>query len=154
MGKRGRPCLYDELIKPRLEDIAEWSKNGCTNKEIAAALGIHQSTFSEYLNKYTELKDAVRKSRLVGVPDVKNALYKRACGFEYEEKKIYIKRDEDGKEYKYTEINKKQALPDVAAIGMYLRNYSDDFSDNDKLTNAFKEMELNIRKELAESKTW
>lgn len=152
--KIGRPNKYETNVKPRLEEIKTWSKSGSTYKEIASALGIHLSTFCEYMNTYSELKESVEEFRKSGVAEVKNALFKKACGFEYEEKKIYVKKDEDGKEYKYTEITKRQSLPDVNAIAMYLRNYSEDFSDNDKINNKFKEMELELRKEMAEAKAW
>lgn len=151
----GRPSKYETLVQPRLDEIKEWAKSGATNKEMASALGINVSTFCEYLNRYSEFKDSVNEHRQRGVAEVKNALFRKAIGFEYEETKSYIKKDiESGKEYKYTEIVKKQALPDSCAIAMYLRNYSDNFSDNDKLSNKLKEMELELRKELAEAQAW
>lgn len=154
-NKVGRPSKYESLIEPRLDEIKEWSKAGATNKEMASALGVHVSTFCEYLNKYPEFKDSVNEHRQRGIAEVKNALFKKACGFEYTEVKTYLKKDvETGKEYKYREEVKKQALPDTCAIAMYLRNYSDDFNDSDKFTQKFKEMELELKKELAESQNW
>lgn len=153
-NKGGRPSKYKTDVEPRLDEIKEWARAGATGKEIASALGIGSSTFADYLNKYSELKESVSASRRSGVSEVKNALFRRACGFEYEEKKVYAKKDEDGKTYQYTEITKKQALPDINAIGMYLRNYAEDYHDADKITNKFKEMELELRKELAEANAW
>lgn len=150
----GRPSKYQTHVKPRLDEIKEWARAGATNKEMASALGINVSTFCEYLNQYSEFKDSVNSFRKAGVSEVKNALFRKACGFEYEEKKVYAKKDEDGKTYQYTEITKRQSLPDVNAIAMYLRNYSDNFTDNDKISNKFKEMELQLRKELAEANAW
>ena len=150
----GRPNKYDTHVKPRLNEIKDWAGSGSTNKEIAAALGIGVSSFCEYLNKYPEFSEAVSNSRLSGVATVKQALYNKAIGFQYEEKKVYVKKDEDGKEYKYTEITQKQSLPDINAIGMYLRNYDPEWSDRDAITNEFKKMELELRKELAEQNNW
>lgn len=146
----GRPSKYETHVQPRLEEIKEWAKSGSTNKEIASALGIAVSSFCEYLNKYAEFSEAVSNSRLNGVASVKQALYKKAIGFEYEEKKTYKKKDEDGTESTYVEITKRQALPDINAIGMYLRNYDPEWLDSDKTTNDLKRMEFELRKQLAE----
>lgn len=150
----GRPSKYETHVKPKLDKIKEWSKAGCTNKEIATALGVGMSNFCKYMSENEELKETIVNSRISGVPEVKLALYKKAVGFEYEEMKTYMKRDNDGNEYKYTEITKKQSLPNENAIGMYLRNYDPDWQDKDKTTNEFKRMELEIKKQMAESKEW
>lgn len=150
VSKRGRPNAWVEKIEPRKEEIVEWVKAGATNKEVCEALGVSYSTFMEHLNKNTEFSDSLKQARLSGVPVVKLALYKRAVGFEYEEKKTYIKKDDEGNEWKYTEITKKQALPDIGAIQTYLRNNTEDFRDRDKATYDFKEMEIELRRMLAE----
>lgn len=150
MGKRGRPNAYAEKIEPKMADIITWAKAGATNKEIASALGISYSTFLDHISKNVNFSDSLKEARLSGVPEVKLALYKRAIGFEYEEKKVSLKKDEDGETRQYVETTKKYALPDVGAIQTYLRNYTPDFRDRDKFTCSIKEMELEIKKMLAE----
>lgn len=147
----GRPGKYETHVKPRLEEIKQMASAGCTNKEISEALGIGISAFCDYQNKYPEFSQAVSNSRLKAIADVKQALFKKAIGFEFEEKKTYIKRDEDGVERKYIEITKKQSLPDSNAIQMYLRNYDKDWRDKDQKTYELKEMEIELRRELAEA---
>lgn len=154
MAKRGRPNAYKEIIEPRKDEIISWVKAGATNKEVAEALGISYATFMDHCSKNSDFSDSLKQARLSGVPAVKLALYKRALGFEYEEKKTYIKKDEDGNESRYTEITKKQALPDVGAIQTFLRNNTEDFRDRDKATYSFKEMELELRKQLAENQNF
>lgn len=151
MSKGGRPGKYETHVKPRLEEVKKMAASGCTNAEIGEALGISKSAFCEYQNKYKEFMDSVTQSRLKGVAEVKKALYNKAVGFEYEEKKTYIKRDSDGNENKYTEITKRQSLPDSNAIQMYLRNYDKNWLDKDQKTYELKEMEIQLRQELAES---
>lgn len=151
MARKGRPNAFIEVIEPRKAEILEWAKAGATNKEIAQALGIGYSTFLSHLSNNQDFSDSLKDARLSGVPDVKLALYRRAVGFEYQETKSYIKKDEDGNEYKYTEITKKQALPDVGAIQTYLRNNTEDFRDRDKTTYDFKEMELELRRMMTEN---
>lgn len=145
---------YNDYVKPRLKEISEWARAGATNEEIASALGVGYSSFCSYIGKYQELSDSLKEARKSGVPEVKNALYRRAVGFEYEEKKTYMKKDEDGQMHQYVEITKKQALPDIAAIQTYLRNYSDGFRDRDKISYELREMEIGIRKMLAENQVF
>lgn len=154
MAKKGRPNAWTEKIEPRKEEIVEWAKSGATNAEIAEALGIGYSTFCDHLSKNKDFSDSLKQARLSGVPMVKLALYKRALGFEYEEKKTYMKKDENGVTMTYTEITKKQALPDVGAIQTYLRNNTEDFKDKDKTTYDLKEAELELRKLIAENNSF
>lgn len=149
-----RPNAWKERIEPRISEIMEWATAGATNKEIASALGVSYSSFMKHCSNQKEFSDSLREIRMSGVPIVRSALYKRAIGFEYEEKKTYIKQDEDGNQSKYTEITKKYALPDVSAIQIFLRNNADEFRDKDKQTYDFKEMELELRKMMIDSKEW
>lgn len=150
----GRPSKYETFVKPRLKEVEQWVKAGASHKEIALALGIHTSTFSEYLNKYPEFKEAVEAFKGTGIAEVKLALLRSACGYEYEEVKTCIKKGEDGKSYQYKEITKKHKEPNPNSIAMYLRNYADDFYDTDKMSQKFKEMELELRKEMVENNNW
>lgn len=150
MAKKGRPNAWTEKIEPRREEIIEWAKAGATNAEIAEALGVSYSTFMEHCSKNTDFSDSLKQARLGGVPLVKLALMKRALGFEYEETKSGMRPDKDGNMVAYTEITKKYALPDVGACQTFLRNNTEDFRDRDKTTYSMKEMELKLKKMLAE----
>lgn len=148
MVKRGRPNAYMERIEPRRKEIIEWARAGATNKEIAIALGIGYSTFQEHIAKHPDFSEALKEARLSGVPMVKLALYRRAVGFEYEERKISQHKDEDGTIKDYVEVTKKQALPDVGACQVFLRNNTEDFRDKDKFTYDFKNLELELKREI------
>jgi hypothetical protein len=50
----------------------------------------------------------------------------------------------------YVEIVEKEALPDLVAIQVFLRNFSDDYRDRAKTDYDFKALELELRKTLAE----
>lgn len=158
MGKnktnRGRPELYTVKVLPRMEEIKEWARAGATYSEMAAALGIAASTFSKYVDSQIELKRVVSDGQMSGVPAVKMALYKRAIGYEYEEKKVSVRRDDDGVERRYTEITTKHVAPDVSAIGMYLRNCGENWMDRDKFTVEMKEEELKLRRMLVEAQSF
>jgi hypothetical protein len=147
MAKAGRRSKYDEYVKPYLNQIAEWKKSGATDKEISDALGVALSTFSEYKNQYSELSDALRMGRQTVILNVKAALYKKAIGFEYEEKRGVKKGDK----VVSTEIYKKYSPPDTTAAAMILRNFDDEYRDKDSVQTDFKRQEIEIKKALAEA---
>jgi len=147
MPTRGRKSKYNDYVKPRLNDVTRWAQSGATESEICAALGIAVSTFNEYKKKYSELMDALRAGRQTVVLNIKAALYKRALGFNYEEKIGRVNKDNETS----TEIHIRYAPPDTTAAAMLLRNYSETWRDKDKQTQDFKQQELTIKKVLAES---
>lgn len=152
-GAMKKSTNYENLVKPRIEEIKQWIQNGYTQKQISKSLGIAYQTFSEYLSKYPEFKEAVMGARAGSICEVRSTLLKRALGYDYEEKKTYIKH-EDGKEVTYTEITTKHALPDVTAIGMWLRNYDTDWRDVDSATAELRQAQFELQKRLAEKDLW
>lgn len=142
-----RKNKYDEYVKPMLEKITEWSGSGATDEEICTALGIALSTFYDYKNKHPEFSEALRAGRQKVVLNIKAALYKRAIGFEYEEKKGVQKNGQTVN----VEIYKRYALPDWQAAQLLLRNYDKNWRDKDAATTDFKQQEIELRKALAEA---
>ena len=152
----GRKSVYEEKIKSRFDDIEKWLKGGATERQVANALGVAYSTFNKYKaekKEFAELLKTVDRSEIV--LDLRSALLKKALGFQYEERKQYIKNDnETGHKTSYTEITVKQSLPDVAAINLALKNYDKDNWSNDPATLELKKQELELRKQLAEKDNW
>lgn len=150
----GRRNLYDTNIKPNFERIDKMLNDGASEKQCAEALGVSYPSWNKYKAKYKEFDELCRKPRTHLIDDLRSALVKRALGFTYEEKKQYIKEDEDGNKAKYTEITTKYALPDVAAINLSLKNYDKDNWANDPQALELKKQELELRKSIAEMKDW
>lgn len=142
-----RKSKYDEYVKPMLPQIKEWSGAGATDEEICTALGIAISTFYEYKKKHSELSEALRAGRQKVVLNIKAALYKRAIGFEYEEKKGVQKNGQLAN----VEIYKRYALPDTTAAQLLLRNYDKTWRDKDAATTDLKQQEIELRKAIAEA---
>lgn len=149
MAKRGRKNVYDTHIAPHLDKIREWVRGGATLEEIATALDIAKSTLSKYKDEKTELSDAFACGRANIVIQIRGALLKKALGYEYQEKKQYIKKDEDGEQVTYTEITTKHQPPSETAGAMLLRNYDDSWLDKDSITTQLKQQELELRKAIA-----
>ena len=152
--RMGRPNLYKERILPNLDKIKDMIQEGMTETDIARHFGITHQTFSEYKKLYPDFRDTIESFHFRNIEKVKNALLKRALGFEYEETKTYIKVDSKGNENRYTEKTKKYYPPDATALAMYLRNYDKSWRDKDNFEYEFKKMELELKQRLAELKDW
>lgn len=148
--KRGRKDKWS-IIKENLDKIEKLSSNGATEKQIAKSLNIAYSTFNKYKAEKKELSEILKKGREDLVEQLRGALIKKALGFAYEEKKNYIKYDEVTQhKTQYTEITKKEALPDVAAINLALKNYDTENWSNDPAMLSIKKQELELRKKMSE----
>lgn len=148
----GRPSKYETHVKPYIADIKKWVAAGATDQEIATALGVALSSLSEYKKRYSELSDAFARGRTNVVLNIKAALLKKALGFNYEEKKQYIKQDaETGDKTQYTEITTKYCVPSETAAAMLLRNYDSDWNDRDSISNELRKQEFELRKAIAKS---
>lgn len=153
--KTGRKSVYEEKILSRKKDIEKWLKGGASEKQVAAALGISESTWFKYKAEKKEFNEFIKTiDRSEIILDLRSALLKKALGFTYEEKKQYIKEDEDGNKNKYTEITSRVALPDVAAINLALKNYDRENWANDPQMLELKKQEMELRKQLAEDNAW
>lgn len=151
MAKRGRKSVYDTAIAPHLDKIKKAVQQGATVAEIAAALGVAESTLYKYKEEKTELSDAFAHGREDVIIEIRAALLKKALGYEYEEKKKYIKQDERGFDVMYTEITTKHQPPSETAGAMLLRNYDENWLDKDNATTQLKQQELKLKKMIAES---
>lgn len=150
-AKRGRRSKYETEIQPHLEEIEKAVKNGATIAEIAKAIGIAESTLYKYKNEKAELSKAFAHGRASIVIEIRGALLKKALGYEYQEKKQYIKKDEDGESVTYTEITTKHQPPSETAGAMLLRNYDDTWLDKDSVSTQLRQQELELKKAVAEA---
>lgn len=66
-------------MKPRLEEIKAWSRDGATEEEIAKRLGVAYSTFREYKEQNSALSAALKRARAYD-DEVVDALHKHTLG--------------------------------------------------------------------------
>lgn len=151
MAKTGRKSKYETHIKPHLEEIRNAVKNGATVKEVAAALGIAESTLNKYKAEKTELSAAFASGRANIVIEVRAALLKKALGFHYVEEKKVARKDDDGENIVSIEEFKKYQPPSETAAAMLLRNYDETWIDKDSATTQLKQQEFELRKAIADS---
>lgn len=147
MAQRGRKSKYHTHVEPYLSQIEEWTKSGATEKEICDALGIALSTFYEYKQKYSELSSALYTGRKNVVLNIKAALYKKATGFSYEEKKGVRRGDLS----MVIEVYSRYCPPDTTAAAMLLRNYDEEWRDKDTASTDLRRQEVELKKALAKA---
>lgn len=120
MSNAGRKKKYNETFPKKALELAE---RGLNDKEISEQLGISQTVFYEYRNKYPEFSEALKKGKQPIDNLVENALLKRALGYEIEEKTTEVKIGDDGKPIPASiKTTKKHISGDVTAQIFWLKN--------------------------------
>ena len=147
--KIGRISRYDSEVKPHIAEIRKAVESGATVAEIAEAFGIGLSTLHRYMAEKKELRDAFSRGRKKIIFDIKGALLKKALGYEYQEKKQYMKKDEDGEKVTYTEFTTRHQPPSETAAAMLLRNYDPEWLDKDNISTELRKQEIELKKAIA-----
>lgn len=120
MGAKGK---YQEWISPDgLLQLEGWARDGLTDDQIAAKIGITRSTFYAWAAKFAVFSDAIKKGKAPVDIEVENALLKRALGYEYEETTKEIRVMPGGKQYTTIRTVTKRVIPDVTAQIIWLNN--------------------------------
>lgn len=104
----------DWLTEDGLQRIEQWARDGLTEEQIAGNIGICRDTLTEWKKRFSVISDAIKRGKAPVDFEVENALLKRACGYEYEEKRT----DAKGKTVTIT----RHVPPDVAAGIFWLKN--------------------------------
>ena len=112
---------HEWLEQDNLLMIEGWARQGLTDEQIAKNIGISKVTFYDWLKKYPNISNSLKRGKAPVDFEVENALLKRAIGFEYEETETIIE-EIDGKQKKRVKRIKKVALPETSAIIFWLKN--------------------------------
>ena len=106
------------LEKDNLTLLDAWARDGLTDEQTAANMGISRSTLSEWKKKYPCIKDALKKNKAIVDTEVENALLKRALGYDYEE---ISDKYEKGVPTEH-KVTKEHVIPDTTAQIFRLKN--------------------------------
>ena len=120
VGRRGK--YHEWITEEGLLKIEGWARDGLTDEQISHNIGIHPSTLYEWQKKYPEIAESLKRGKEVIDRQVENALLKRALGYEYEEVKMVVERDENGNEKKKQEKVIRKVVPDTTAQIFWLKN--------------------------------
>ena len=118
---RGRKTIYDWKVAPKLHLISDWARNGATEQEIFARLGVSRDAFYRYKKQHADLNDAL-KTRDEADAQVEAALFKNATGFFYEEVQTIERYSDKEGTVSETKIIKKYKEPDTTAQAIWLNN--------------------------------
>lgn len=121
-GKRGK--YEDWITDDGLLKVQGWARDGLSNEQIAHNMGITFQTLYKWQDKYSELREALKKGKEVVDREVENALLKRAMGYEYDEVTQEPVEDKETGEVqmRVTKRVTKQIVPDVTAQIFWLKN--------------------------------
>lgn len=110
---------YQEWLTPdgttRLE---AWARDGLTDEQLAAKIGITATTLYDWKSKYPVISEALKRGKEVVDVEVENALLKRAMGYDYIETRT--ETAEDG--MTRTVVTQKSMPPDTTAQIFWLKN--------------------------------
>ena len=122
VGRRGK--YEDWLTEDGLLKVQGWARDGLSNEQIAHNMGITFQTLYKWQDKYSELREALKKGKEVVDREVENALLKRALGYEYDEvtQEPVTDKDTGITEMRVTKRVTKQIVPDVTAQIFWLKN--------------------------------
>lgn len=119
----GRKGKYAEWLTPEgLTTLTGWARDGLTDDNIAAKMGVCRTTLYDWYNRYPDILNAVKKGKEPVDTQVENALLKRALGYTDEETVTEIIELPGGKQRKQVRKIKKVFPPDVTAQIFWLKN--------------------------------
>lgn len=76
---------YETHVLPKLNLVEAWARDGLTLDQIAHNLGIAESTLHDYVQKYSEFSESLKKGKDDADIEIENALFQSAKGFKYKE---------------------------------------------------------------------
>lgn len=113
--------FYIWLQEDNLIRIESWARMGLTDEQIAKNMGVNKTTLYDWMKKFPDISNSIKKGKAPIDFEVENALFKRAIGYEYEEVETTIE-EIDGKQRKRIKKIKKVALPETSAMIFWLKN--------------------------------
>lgn len=140
-GKYEQWLTEDGLLK-----LESWARDGLTNEQIANNIGISRKTLQEWIIKYGDISDTLKRNKEIVDIEVENALLKRALGYKY----IETKTEKTDRGTKTTTIT-KEVIPDTIAQIFWLKNrrpekwrdkvVDNQLSDNQQMSKLYEALE-------------
>lgn len=143
MAKRGRKCMYEELVEPRLDEIAAMIEKGQCEKQVAQEMGVSYSSWKDYKNKFPAFLAIIKKSTHTRNKAIVDSLVRLATGGYVTETKAktlnksrsYIDQNGNKVNEKFQEVEmvkETRYIEPNAGAGIFLaKNFMpEEFSDN------------------------
>lgn len=112
------------LTEEGLLQLETWVRNGLTDEQIAANIGISRSTLNEWKNRFSDISDTLKRGKEIVDIQVENALLKRALGYTYKETTREAQFNPQTEQYEMvvTKEVTKEVVPDTTAQIFWLKN--------------------------------
>lgn len=112
------------LTEEGLLQLEAWARNGLTDEQIAANIGISRSTLNEWKNRFSDISDTLKRGKEIVDIQVENALLKRALGYTYKETTREAQFNPQTEQYEMvvTKEVTKEVVPDTTAQIFWLKN--------------------------------
>lgn len=112
------------LTEEGLLQLKAWARNGLTDEQIAANIGISRSTLNEWKNRFSDISDTLKRGKEIVDIQVENALLKRALGYTYKETTREAQFNPQTEQYEMvvTKEVTKEVVPDTTAQIFWLKN--------------------------------
>lgn len=122
MASRGAKGKYEDWLTPDgLLLIRGWARDGMTDAQIWARMGIGKTLFYRIKREHVNFADAIKKGRRPVIEEVEDALYKGATGYDVEEVTEEIVDDGETKK-KHIRRVKRHIPPNPALTIFALKN--------------------------------
>ena len=102
--------------------IEGWARDGLTDEQIAANIGIGKTAFYEWQNRFPKIADALKRGKAPVDIEVENALLKRALGYDAVEVTTETITTPDGKTRESVKRYVRHIPPDTTAQIFWLKN--------------------------------
>lgn len=129
---------YAEWLTPDgLLLLEGWAREGLTDEQIAKNIGISARTYYEWMTRYPQILQALKKGKAPVDFQVENALLKSAVGFSVTLKKPVRVRDANGAEHIEYAEEEIFVAPSTAAQIFWLKNRKKDrWKDKPEISEA------------------
>lgn len=125
------------------EQVYKLSLLGAIDKEIADFFDVTEQTINNWKKAHSSFFESMKKGKTIADANVAESLYRRACGYDHDEDKIF--------QYEGEAIvvpTKKHYAPDTAAAFIWLKNRTA------KLQNSWKDRSEIIQKTETDLSDW
>ena len=147
-----------------LREVSAWAAAGLVNDQIAQKMGIAASTLYDWINKYPEISEALKRQKVLPNENVINSLYQNATGYEYEEEQAFkvkiieyspITKQKIREEEKIEVVKVKRYHPaETTAALIWLKNRDSENWASDPQMLAVRREELELKKAQAAKDDW
>jgi transposase-like protein len=120
IGRKGK--FQEWLTEDGLTRLTGWARDGLTDEQIAQNIGINRATLYDWIKRYDNIANAIKKGKEPVDIQVENALLRRALGYDYEETITEIEDLGNNKTKKHVRRVTKHVPPDTTAQIFWLKN--------------------------------